>query len=94
MLQPLEDRVLVRRPKAEEKTPGGLFIPPTAQEAPEQGFIVAVGPGRTLDDGTHMEIPLQIDDCVLLPKFGGTAVTVEDEELFILEWHEILAVLS
>jgi len=92
MLQPLNDRVLVKPLDAEEKSAGGIILPETAQEKPREGKVVAVGPGRLLDSGERQEMSISVDDIVVYTEYGGTEVKVEGEEYLLVEEHSILAV--
>ena len=83
-LKPLADRVIVRPLEAEEKTAGGLFIPDSAKEKPQQGEIVAAGPGRTSDDGTTIAHEVKVGDKILYGKYSGTEVAVEGSEYLIM----------
>jgi chaperonin GroES len=91
-LQPLDDRIVVRPSEAEETTASGLVIPDTAKEKPQQGDVLAVGPGRR-SDTTGELIPLDIvaGDKVVYSKYGGTEITVEGEDLLILTSRDVLA---
>jgi chaperonin GroES len=91
-LQPLEDRIVVRPSEAEEMTSSGLVIPDTAKEKPQQGEVLAVGPGRRSDQ-TGEIIPLDVaaGDTVVYSKYGGTEITVEGEDLLILTARDVLA---
>lgn len=92
MLQPLNDRVLVKPLDAEEKSAGGIILPETAQERPREGKVIAVGPGRLLDSGERQEMSISVDDIVVYTEYGGTEVKVEGEEYLLIEEHSILAV--
>ena len=92
-IRPLYDRILVRRVKEEEKTAGGLYIPDTAKEKPQQGEVVATGPGRT-EDGKRVALEVKVGDKVLYGKYSGTEVTIEGEQLLILRESDILAVVN
>ncbi len=94
MLQPLGSRVLVKPSEAEEKSTGGIILPETAQEQPAEGKVIAVGPGRILDDGERQEISVSEGDVVIYKKFGGTDVTVDGEDYVLVEEDSILAVRS
>ena len=91
-LQPLEDRIVVRTAEAEEKTSSGLVIPDTAKEKPQQGEVLAVGPGRRSEQ-TGEIIPMDIGagDTVVYSKYGGTEITVDGEDLLILSSRDVLA---
>ncbi len=91
-LTPLGDRVLVKRPNEDEQTTsGGIIIPDTAKEKPQEGKVVSVGDGRLLDDGTRQELNVSAGDKVLFGKFAGTEVEYEGEEYLILREDDILA---
>ena len=91
-LQPLEDRIVVRTAEAEEKTSSGLVIPDTAKEKPQQGEVLAVGPGRRAENsGELIAIDLSVGDVVIYSKYGGTEVTVDGEDLLILSSRDVLA---
>jgi chaperonin GroES len=94
-LQPLEDRIVVRPGKSEETTASGLVIPDTAKEKPQQGEVLAAGPGR-VSEQTGQVIPLNINvgDTVVYSKYGGTEITIEGEDLLILSSRDVLAVLK
>jgi chaperonin GroES len=91
-LQPLDDRIVVRPSEAEERTASGLVIPDTAKEKPQQGEVLAVGPGRRADNTGEL-IPLDIaaGDKVVYSKYGGTEITVDGEDLLILTSRDVLA---
>jgi chaperonin GroES len=91
-LQPLEDRIVVRSNEAESTTASGLVIPDTAQEKPQQGEVLAVGPGRRSDQtGDIIPVDVAVGDTVVYSKYGGTEITVEGEELLILNARDVLA---
>ena len=92
MLQPLNDRVLVKPLDAEEKSAGGIILPETAQERPREGKVVAVGPGRLFDSGERQEMSISVDDVVVYTEYGGTEVKADGEEYLLVEEHSILAV--
>ena len=93
-LRPLEDRVIVQPAKAEETTKSGLVIPDSAQEKPQRGTIVAVGPGKMKDDGSRTEVDVKVGDTVIYSKYGGTDVKIEGEEYKILRADDIYAVVE
>jgi chaperonin GroES len=93
-IRPLQDRVIVRRVKEEEKTKGGLFIPDTAKEKPIEGTVVAVGNGKVLEDGTVRKLDIKAGDRILFGKYSGTEVKIEGEEHLILREDDILGVLE
>jgi chaperonin GroES len=91
-LQPLEDRIVVRPAEAEETTHSGLVIPDTAKEKPQQGEVLAVGPGRRAENsGELIPLDLGVGDSVVYSKYGGTEITVDGEDLLILSSRDVLA---
>ncbi len=90
-LRPLHDRVLVRRVTAEEKTAGGIIIPDTAKEKPQEGEVIAVGPGKFSETGERIKPEVKAGDKVLYGKYSGTEVTVDGKEYLILRESDILA---
>lgn len=93
-LQPLEDRIVVRPSEAEEMTASGLVIPDTAKEKPQQGEVLAVGPGRRSDQtGEIVPLDLVAGDTVVYSKYGGTEITVDGEDVLILSGRDVLAKL-
>ena len=93
-LQPLGDRLIVEVLEEEEMTASGIVLPDTAKEKPQEGTIVAVGPGRTLDDGSREAIDVSEGQRVLYAKYAGTEFKVEGEELLIISQKDILAVVE
>ncbi|KTE20036.1 molecular chaperone GroES [Sphingopyxis sp. H050] len=92
--RPLHDRVVVRRIEAEEKTSGGIIIPDTAKEKPQEGEVVAVGPGARAEDGTVTALDVQAGDRILFGKWSGTEVRIDGEELLIMKESDILGVIE
>jgi chaperonin GroES len=92
-LQPLDDRVVVRRLEAEERTEGGIVLPDTAKEKPQRGEVVACGPGKLLDNGKRAAMEVKPGDKVLFGKYSGNEVKVQGEELVIMREGDILAKL-
>ena len=90
-LQPLADRVLVKPIEKEEMTKSGIYLPDTAKEKPQEGEVLAIGPGKISDDGKRIEMDLKVGDIVIYAKYGGTEIKVDDEELMILRESDILA---
>jgi len=90
-LQPLGDRLVVKPIEAEEKTRAGIYLPDTAKERPQEGEVVAVGPGRLTEDGKRIAMDVKVGDIVIYAKYGGTEIKVDDEELIILRESDILA---
>jgi chaperonin GroES len=93
-VQPLADRLLVRRVEEEETKRGGIIIPDTAKEKPQEGEVVAVGPGRLTDDGKRVPIDVKKGDRILMGKYSGTDVRISGEEYVILREDDVLAVVS
>ena len=94
-LQPLEDRIIVRPGEAEETTVSGLVIPDTAKEKPQQGEVLAVGPGRRSEQtGEIIPLDVSVGDIVLYSKYGGTEVSVDGEDLLVLSGRDVLAKLA
>lgn len=93
-IQPLEDRIVVRPSEAEETTASGLVIPDSAKEKPQQGEVIAVGPGRFGDDNERVPMDISTGDVVVYSKYGGTEITVEGEDLLILSSRDVLAILK
>jgi len=93
-LKPMGDRVVVRPSEQEGVTKSGIFLPDTAQERPQQGKVVAAGPGRMLKNGKRIEMEVKPGDIVIYSKYAGTEVEVEDEELLVLGANDVLAVIT
>ena len=93
-LKPLDDRVVVEPTEAEEKTAGGILLPDTAKQKPQQGKVVAVGPGKLDDNGKPMEIPVRVGDTVYYGKYSGTEVEVDGQKFVILRESDLLGVLE
>jgi chaperonin GroES len=93
-MRPLQDRVIVKRVKEEEKTKGGLFIPDTAKEKPIEALVVAVGNGKVLEDGTVRKLDVKEGDRVLFGKYSGTEVKLDGEDVLILREDDILGVIE
>ena len=91
-LQPLADRLVVKPMAKEEVTKGGIFLPDTAKEKPQEGEVVAVGPGRMTDDGKRIAIDLKVGDRVIYSKYGGSEIKIDDVEMIILRESDILAI--
>ena len=92
--RPLGDRVLVRRVKEEEKTKGGIIIPDTAKEKPQEGEIVAVGPGARDESGKIQPLDVKVGDRILFGKWSGTEVSISGEDLLIMKESDVLGVLE
>jgi chaperonin GroES len=93
-LKPLGDRVVVRPRDRNETTKSGIVLPDTVSEKPQQGEVLAVGPGRLLDSGTRITIDLKVGDTVLFTKYSGTELKHEDDDLLILSERDVLAVMG
>ncbi len=93
-IKPLADRVVVKPLEETEQMKGGLYIPDTAKEKPQQGEVMAVGPGRLSDEGKRIEPELKVGDRVIYGKYSGTEVTVGSDELLILRESDVLAVIA
>ena len=94
-IQPLHDRVIVKRVEEEEKTKGGIIIPDTAKEKPQEGLVIAVGSGRIEDEGKK-KVPLEVKkgDRVLFSKYAGTEITIDGEEHLIMKEEDIIALIK
>jgi len=90
-LQPLADRLVVKPIEVEEKTKAGIYLPDTAKEKPQEGEVVAVGPGRLSDDGKRIAMDVKVGDIVVYAKYGGTEIKLDDVEYMILRESDILA---
>jgi chaperonin GroES len=90
-LQPLGDRIVVKPIEREEVTKGGIVLPDTVKEKPQEGKVLAAGPGRLSDDGKRIAMDVKVGDVVLYVKYGGTEVKIDGEELIILRESDILA---
>jgi chaperonin GroES len=93
-IKPLNDRVLVLRIDEEEKTSGGIIIPDTAKEKPQEGKVVAVGPGKVDEDGKRIPMEVKKDDRVLFSKYGGTDIKIDGVEHLIMREEDILGILE
>lgn len=91
-LKPLADRVVLKPIQAEEKTKGGIVLPDTAKDKPQEGEVIAVGPGRILDNGTKLTPEVKVGDRVIYSKYSGTEVKVDGEEYLIIRESDILAI--
>ncbi len=90
-LQPLADRLVVKPIEQDEVTKGGIVLPDTAKERPQEGKVIAAGPGRKSDDGKLIAMDVKVGDIVIYAKYGGTEIKIDDEELVILRESDILA---
>ncbi|MFC1596098.1 co-chaperone GroES [Candidatus Margulisiibacteriota bacterium] len=94
MLKPLGDKVIVKREEEEKKSPGGIVLPDSAKEKPLSGVVVAVGPGKVLDNGQRSPMDMKTGDEILFAKYGGTEVKFKEDSFLILEERDILAIVS
>jgi len=90
-LRPLDDRIVVEPVEAEETTPGGIVLPDTAKEKPQRGTVLAVGPGRLLDNGKRTEVSVAVGDEVIFGKYSGTDIEIDGREVKILRESDVLA---
>ena len=93
-IKPLEDRIVIRQVEAEQTTASGLVIPDTAKEKPQEGEVIAVGPGRVDDNGNRIPVDVKVGDVVIYSRYGGTEVKCEGQEFQILSSRDVLAVVE
>ena len=93
-VRPLHDRLIVRRIEEKETVKGGIIIPDTAKEKPQEGEVLAVGNGKLLDNGTKVALDVKVGDKILFGKYTGTDIKIDDKEVLILREDEVLAVLA
>lgn len=93
-LRPLRDKVVVKPSESEEKSAGGIFLPDTAKKKPQEGKVIAVGSGRVQDDGTIKALSVKVGDTVIYSKYGGTEVSIEGEDLVLLDEDQIYAIIE
>ncbi|MFH1779155.1 MAG: co-chaperone GroES [Candidatus Omnitrophota bacterium] len=93
-LQPIGDKVIVEVLKAEDKTKGGIVLPDTAKEKPQEAKVIAVGPGKTLPNGKIIPLDVKSGDTVIFGKYSGSEIKVDDKEYLIIEFDDILAVVK
>ena len=93
-IKPLNDRVLVLRVDPEQKTKGGIIIPDTAKEKPQEGKVVAVGPGKMADDGKRTPLEVKPGDRILFSKYAGTEINIDDVEHIVMKEDDILAIIG
>ena len=94
MLKPLGDRIVVKALEAESQSSGGIFLPDTAKEKPQQGEVLAVGPGKMLDSGKVSAVDVQVGDKIVYSKYGGTEIKVGGEDVIILRADDVLGILN
>ena len=90
-LQPLGNRLVVKPMQSEEKTKSGIYLPDTAKEKPQEGKVIAVGPGKVTDDGKRIPMEVEVGDIIIYSKYGGSEIKIDDEELIIMREDDILA---
>ena len=93
-IRPLQDRIVVRRTEEETKSAGGIVIPDSAAEKPSQGEVIAVGPGKKLDNGAVKEVDLKVGDKILFGQYAGSSVKLDGEELLIMNESEVFGVVE
>ena len=93
-IKPLEDRIVIRQVDSEEKTASGLYIPDAAKEKPQEGEVLAVGPGRVDDNGNRVPVDVKVGDHVIFSRYGGTEVKYDGVELQILSARDVLAIVE
>jgi chaperonin GroES len=93
-IKPLDDRIVVTRTEPEQTTAGGIILPENAKEKPQQGKVLAVGPGKLLDDGSRSKPDVAVGDTILFGKYSGTELTVDGQEIIILRESDLLAKLG
>ena len=93
-IKPLEDRIVIRQVEAEQTTASGLVIPDTAKEKPQEGEVIAVGPGRVDDNGNRVPVDVKVGDTVIYSRYGGTEVKYDGQEFQILSSRDVLAVVE
>lgn len=93
-IQPIGDRVLIKAMEAEEKTKGGIVLPDTAKEKPQEGKVIAVGKGKLMEDGSIKPLEVKVGDKILYGKFSGTEVAYKEEEYLIVREDDILAIIK
>jgi chaperonin GroES len=94
MIKPLSDRVVVELTEAEDVSPGGIVLPDTAQEKPQRGKVVAVGPGRVLENGEMAPMSVKVGDIIIFSKYGGTEIKLDGKEYTILRESDVLTILE
>jgi len=93
-IRPLQDRIIVKRIEEEEKSKGGIIIPDTAKEKPQEGEVVAVGPGKVTEDGKRQPMEVKVGDKILFGKYSGSEVKLGDEEYLIMREEDVLGILQ
>jgi chaperonin GroES len=90
-LQPMGDRLVVKPTQSDEKTKSGIYLPDTAKEKPQEGKVIAVGPGKMSDEGKRIPMDVEVGDIIIYAKYGGSEIKLDDEELIIMHESDILA---
>lgn len=90
-LQPMGNRLVVKPMQSEEKTKSGIYLPDTAKEKPQEGKVIAVGPGKVTDEGKRIPMEVEVGDIIIYAKYGGSEIKIDDEELIIMREDDILA---
>ena len=90
-LQPMGDRLVVKPIQSEEKTKSGIYLPDTAKEKPQEGEVIAVGPGRVTDEGKRIAMDVEVGDIIIYTKYGGSEIKIDNEEFIIMRESDILA---
>ena len=93
-IRPLQDRILIKRLEEEEQVTGGIIIPDTAKEKPQEAEVIAIGPGKVGDDGERLPMDVSIGDKVLVGKYSGSDIKIDDEDYVILREDEVLAIIE
>jgi len=93
-LRPLDDRIVIKQSEAEEKTAGGIILPDTAKEKPQIGTVVAIGPGKVLDDGTRAKMSVKVKDEVIYAKYIGSDVEIDGDKYIILRESDVLGIVE
>lgn len=93
-IMPVDDRVIAKRVEADSMSKGGIVIPDNAKQKPQRAIVVAVGPGKQLDDGDHIPVPVDVGDEIYFDRYAANEIKVDDEDLVILERKSILAIVS
>ena len=94
MLKPLGDRIVIKALEPETQSSGGIILPETAQEKPQQGEVIAVGPGKTLDNGKQSSVDVKVGDKIVYAKYRGTEIKVGGEEVIILTGNDVMGILN
>ncbi|MBI3988781.1 MAG: co-chaperone GroES [candidate division NC10 bacterium] len=93
-IRPLQDRIVVKRLEEQESKKGGIIIPDTAKEKPQQGEVLAVGPGKVTENGKRQPMEVKVGDKILFNKYGGTEVKLDDEEVLIMREDDVLGIIQ